>query len=134
MLRVLPRPRPRVEVIHAYDVPYRGLIYPSLSEDDAEEIKNELRSHATHELAKLLSTALTEADVRPQDRPHWAIHVRCGSPRAIVEKAIKKAETDLLVLGTRGYSGAAYVFLGTVAGDVLRAAKCDVLIVPPPIP
>jgi nucleotide-binding universal stress UspA family protein len=134
LLRVLPRPRPRVEVIHAYDVPYRGMIYPSLSEDDAEERKDELRSHATRELAKVLTTALAEADVRPHDRPHWAIHVRCGSPRVIVEKAIKKAETDLLVLGTRGYSGAAYVLLGTVAGDLLRAAKCDVLIVPPPIP
>ncbi len=42
-----------------------------------------------------------------------------------------KADTDLLVLGTRGRSGAAYVFLGSIAGDLLRAAKCDVLIVPP---
>jgi nucleotide-binding universal stress UspA family protein len=54
-----------------------------------------------------------------------------GSPRGVVEKAIKKAQTDLLVLGTRGYSGAAFVFLGTVAGDLLRAAQCDVLMVPP---
>jgi nucleotide-binding universal stress UspA family protein len=134
LLRVLPRPPPRVEVIHAYEVPYRGLIYPSLSEEDAEERKDELRSHASREVANLLSTALAEADVRPQDRPHWAVQVRCGSPRTIVEKAIKNAETDLLVLGTRGYSGATYVFLGTVAGDLLRAAKCDVLIVPPLIP
>jgi nucleotide-binding universal stress UspA family protein len=48
-----------------------------------------------------------------------------------VEKAMKRAETDLLVLGTRGYSAAAHVLLGTVAGDLLRAAKCDVLVVPP---
>jgi nucleotide-binding universal stress UspA family protein len=26
------------------------------------------------------------------------------------------------------------VFLGTVAGDVLREAKCDVLVVPPAAP
>ena len=49
----------------------------------------------------------------------------------MVEKAVKKADTDLLLLGTHGYSGMAYVLLGTVAGDMLRAAKCDVLIVPP---
>ena len=51
--------------------------------------------------------------------------------RLIVEKAMKKFDTDLLVLGTHGYSGTAYVLLGTVAGDLLRAAKCDVLVVPP---
>ena len=48
-----------------------------------------------------------------------------------VSDVISKAETDLLVLGTRGYSGAAYAFLGTVSGDLLREAKCDVLVVPP---
>ena len=42
-----------------------------------------------------------------------------------------RAETDLLVLGTHGYSGAAYVLLGTVAGELRRVARCDVLVVPP---
>jgi nucleotide-binding universal stress UspA family protein len=57
--------------------------------------------------------------------------VQYGSARGVVEKAVDKVEPDLLVLGTHGYSGLAYVFLGTVAGDLLRAAKCDVLMVPP---
>ena len=132
MLLLLPPPRRPVDVIHALDVPYQGLIYPSLSEDDAEARKYELRSNAAHELTKLLATALARADVRPEDRPFWKTHVRVGSPRIVVEKAIARAETDLLVLGTHGYSGAAYVLLGTVAGELLRAARCDVLVVPPP--
>jgi nucleotide-binding universal stress UspA family protein len=37
----------------------------------------------------------------------------------------------LLVLGTRGYTGVAHILFGTVAGDVLRAVACDVLVVPP---
>jgi nucleotide-binding universal stress UspA family protein len=130
-LRVLPPPRPRVEVIHALDVPYLNLVYPSLSEDEAEDRKDQLRSQATQELATLLATALAKAGVRPADRPFWKTHVTCGSPRLVVEKALKKADSDLLVLGTRAYSGAAYVFLGTVAGDLLRSANCDVLVVPP---
>ena len=134
MLRVLPPPRPRVEVIHAFDIPYRGLIYPSLSADDAEEWKAELRAKATRELAKLLVAALAKANVRPEDGPSWKTHVQYGSPRTVVDKAMKKAEPDLLVLGTHGYSGAGYVFLGTVAGDLLRAATCDVLVVPPAPP
>lgn len=35
MLRVLPPPRPRVMVIHAFDIPYQGLVYSSLSKEDA---------------------------------------------------------------------------------------------------
>jgi nucleotide-binding universal stress UspA family protein len=131
MLRVLPPPRPQVEVIHAFSVPYYGLVYPSLSEDEAEERKDELGAHAAHELSQRLAKALAQAGVRPGDAPFWKTHVRYGSPRMVVQKVMKKAETDLLVLGTRGYSGAAYVFLGTVAGDLLRAVDCDVLVVPP---
>jgi nucleotide-binding universal stress UspA family protein len=134
MLRVLPPPRPRVTVIHAFDAPpYQGTIYPSLPSDEAEERKDELRSSATRELAKLLATALAKAkaDLRQENGLFWKFDVRYGPPRSIVEKAMKKAETDLLVLGTRGHSGAVHMLLGTVAGDLLRAAKCDVLIVPP---
>jgi nucleotide-binding universal stress UspA family protein len=131
MLRALPPPRPRVDVIHAFSVPYHGLVYPSLSEDEAEERKDELGSHAARELSKRLATAVAKAGVRPEAAPYWKTHVRYGSPRMVVQKIMKKAETDLLVLGTRGYSAAAYVFLGTVAGDLLRAVDCDVLVVPP---
>jgi nucleotide-binding universal stress UspA family protein len=129
LLRFLPPPRPRVAVIHAYDVPYGNLFYPSLSRGQGDEKNDELQLKATRELESLLTLALV--NVPHADAPSWKTHVRYGSPRSVVEKAIKKTETDLLVLGTRGHSGAAYVFLGTVAGDLLREAKCDVLVVPP---
>ncbi len=131
MLLVLPPPRPRVEVIHAFGTPYQGIVYPSLLEDEAEERKDDLRVEATRALTKLLSTSLAHANVPPEQAPRFRCHVRHGSPRLVVEKTTRKAESDLLVLGTHGYAGAAYLFLGTVAGDLLRAAKCDVLIVPP---
>lgn len=131
MLRVLPAPRPWVDVIHAFEPRYRGLIYPSLPPEEAQERKRELRSQAAHELGKLLAAALAKAAARPDELPRWKTQVRYGAPRLVVEKATKKADTDLLLLGTHGYSGVAYVLLGTVAGDMLRAAKCDVLVVPP---
>ncbi len=131
-LLTLPPPRPRVLVFHAFSVPYEGMIYPSLSEDDAQEQRAELRSRAVHELSTLVSGALAKAGVAREDEPPWSTQVLHGSPRLVIGKAIQNAEPDLLVLGTHGYSGAAYVLLGTVAGDLLRAAPCDVLIVPPP--
>lgn len=130
MLRLIPPPRPRVAMIHAFDTPYQGMIYPSLSEEDAEEWRNELGRKATHRIAKLLAAALARASVSPADAPSWKMHVQCGSARLVIEKIVKKVDSDLLVLGTHGYSGVAHVVLGTVAGDVLRQVACDVLVVP----
>lgn len=131
LLLVVSPPRPVVEVVHAFDLPYRGLVYPSLTEDDAEDWKEELREGAAREVGKLLAAALVKANVRPDAGLRYKTRLQYGSPRIVVEKAMKKSSPDLLVLGTRGHTGAAYMFLGTVAGDLLRAAKCDVLVVPP---
>lgn len=131
LLRITPPPRPRVVVIHAYDAPYQGLIYPSLSTEDAEEYRDHYRQKAHRELDKIVSGALAQARVSPGDAPSWRTHVQYGAPRSIIEKAVKKEELDLLVLGTRGRAGVAHAFLGTVAGDVLRSVACDVLVVPP---
>jgi nucleotide-binding universal stress UspA family protein len=134
MLRVLPRPRPRVRVIHAVDVAYERWIYSSLSQDEAEVRRDELELQATRKLARLLPSALARANEPPEDAPSWKIDVRYGSPRRVIRKAIRKSEPDLLVLGTHGYSRAVLLLLGTVAGDLLREARCDVLIVPPRAP
>jgi nucleotide-binding universal stress UspA family protein len=131
LLKVVPPPRPRVTVIHAYDPPYQGLVYPSLSDDDAEDYRDQSRHEAVREIGELLASALLAAKVSPADAPTWSTHVQLGSARSIIAKAIKKADTDLLVLGTHGRSGLAYAFLGTVAGEVVRGVGCDVLVVPP---
>ena len=131
MFRVLPPPRPRITIVHAYDFPYGGPTYPSLSHAEAEGIKGDLHVDATRGLARVLATALARVNASPEDVPSWKITVRYGSPRVVVLAAVKAADADLLVLGTRGYAGAAYVFLGSVAGDLLRGARCDVLVVPP---
>ncbi|HVJ91529.1 MAG TPA: universal stress protein [Labilithrix sp.] len=131
LLRIVPPPRPRLTIIHAYDIPYRGFTYPSLTEDDADDYRDHYRQKASQELERLLATALARANVPPQDAPRWKPLLRYGSPRSTIEKFVEKAKPDLLVLGTHGYAGVAHTFLGTVAGDVLRAVTCDVLVVPP---
>lgn len=130
MFRIIVPPRPRLTVIHAFDSSYGRLVYPSLPEDVVEERRSELQQTASLQLGNLLADALARAGLSPKDAP-WKSHVRDGSPRLVIAKAVKKAETDLLALGTHGYSGLAHMFLGTVAGDVLRDVTCDVLVVPP---
>jgi nucleotide-binding universal stress UspA family protein len=131
MLRMISAPRLPVTVIHAFDVLFPGRAYMSLSEEDAEEWREESKREAARKLANLLVTSLARAKVAPGDGPMWRTHIRYGSPRLMIKKAVEKANTDLLVLGTRGYTGLMHLFLGTVAGDVLREVSCDVLVVPP---
>jgi nucleotide-binding universal stress UspA family protein len=126
LLKVVPPSWPRVTVIHAYDPPYHGHFHP-----DEAEYRERYRREAVHDVRTLMAAALSDAKVPARHAPGWNTHVRFGSPTTIVAKAAKDADTDLLVMGTRGRSGVAYVFLGTVAGDVLREVACDVLVVPP---
>jgi nucleotide-binding universal stress UspA family protein len=129
-VRMIPPPRPRVAIIHAFDAPYPRLAYPSLSTEETEEVKRELQLEVASKLANLIATSFRQLNIPRTDAPAWT-HIRYGAPRIVIEKAVKKAATDLLMLGTRGYSGVAYLFLGTVAGEVLRDVTCDVLVVPP---
>jgi nucleotide-binding universal stress UspA family protein len=131
LLRLIPRSRARVEIIHAYHDPYSARSYSGLSEEDAEEYRDHQRRKALREITRLLGAALLRAKVPRDDTPSWRTHVHHGAPRTLIEKTVRKANTDLLVLGTHGYSGMAHVLLGTVAGDVLRGVACDVLVVPP---
>jgi nucleotide-binding universal stress UspA family protein len=129
LLRVMPAPRPRVTVVHAFHAPYQSLSYPSISDDYASERKAQLRLESTRKLAALIEASAGEAPSAAQLA--FKPYVRYGSAQTVIEKALEAEDSDLLVLGTQGYTGLAHVFLGTVAGSILRAVKCDVLVVPP---
>ena len=92
---------------------------------------DDLHLKAARDVASVLRKALAKANVPLEHAPSWKTHIRFGSPRIVVDRAVRKIGADLLVLGTRGHSGAPLLFLGTVAGDLLRQSRCDVLIVPP---
>lgn len=54
-----------------------------------------------------------------------------GTTWQIVESALEKTKADLIVLGTRGRTGAAKLLLGSQAETILRRASCPVLTVGP---
>lgn len=131
VLRVLPPPRPRLAIIHAYDVPHWSLLYPSLTAGEADRTRDSFRIKAKRELDNAFAATLADTLASGEESPPWETYVDYGSARFVVRKVMKEMDTDLLVLGTRGYSRAADVFLGTAAGDLLRGAECDVLVAPP---
>jgi nucleotide-binding universal stress UspA family protein len=131
LFRVLPGPRRRFTVVHAHDPPYLGLVYASLSFDETAKVERQLRHTAAVHLDELVARAMPDPSDAGDERPVFKMYIRHGDPRTVIKGAVKKLDTDLLLLGTRGYTAAAQLFLGTVAGDVLRDVRCDVLVVPP---
>lgn len=128
-LRVIAPPRPRMEVVHAYEELYAGSMYPSLPTEQAREHRDFQRQKRLHDVARMVTAA--EVKGSPPGELSWSPRVRLGSPRTVIPTAVAETRADLLILGTHGRAGLAHAFLGTVAGDVLREVRCDVLVVPP---
>ncbi|MBV9880680.1 MAG: universal stress protein [Gemmatirosa sp.] len=55
-----------------------------------------------------------------------------GAPAAEILAAAERHQADVVVMGTRGAGAVRRVLLGSVACEVLRNARCAVLVVPPP--
>jgi len=54
-----------------------------------------------------------------------------GYPRDTILSALEERRTDLAILGTHGRGGFERLMLGSVAGEVVRRAGCNLLVVPP---
>ena len=104
----------------------RGLVHRKIRIEPRVQV-----GAAAKQIAACAAEVKAELIVMGKHAPLWNVHVRHGTPYSVVRRMVDRSETDLLVLGTQGFSGAAYVFLGSIAGELLRAAKCDVLVVPP---
>lgn len=59
--------------------------------------------------------------------------IRVGNPYYSVQDMIKEYKIDLIVMGTKGASGAKEILIGSNAEKVVRHAKCPVLTVQGPI-
>lgn len=129
LLRLLPAPRPAVSVVHAYSRLLPSMTYPSLPQEVVMEYGSSQRADASRELDRLLAKARPPKASEPVV---WKPYVLQGSPRNVIRETCARVRADLLVVGTHGYSRATQLLLGSVTGDALRDATCDVLVVPPP--
>jgi nucleotide-binding universal stress UspA family protein len=130
-LRVLSPPRPPITLVHAYLVPYQSLMYSNLSRKEMKRYRGHWHEQATRDGAELLARARALSSSAVDDSVVWTLRVAHGRPRIVIRTAAVRSRADLLVMGTHARRGAAYAFLGTVAGDVLRLVSCDVLLAPP---
>lgn len=92
------------------------------AETTAQSYRDDARAKATEKLETLLA---------PEERER--LRSRCvvlnGSAAHEIVRYAQEQNIDLIVMGTRGRRALAYMFLGSVAEHVVRAATCPVLTV-----
>ncbi|WP_426753662.1 universal stress protein [Myxococcus sp. Y35] len=115
-------PGSELTLVHAYDVPLEYAVFPGLPSKERTQYQKTFKAAAERKLSALRR----ELDARGV--PHQLVMENGGS-RSIVLEFVDDQGADLLALGTRARSGVAYALLGSVATDLIREAKCDVLVV-----
>ena len=83
--------------------------------------ERELLAAAELELARLASE-LRQSEIAVETR------AVVGSPARLTLDIARQVGADLIVTGTHGRKGAAHLFLGSVAEQVVRASQCPVLV------
>lgn len=108
-------PYPEISVLHVIDT---TLIAETSNGSDVafEELKKEAGN-----VYKLAKQYLGEGMMYIEED---------GAPQAVISRMIESTQYDLLILGTRGRSVVASIFLGSIAEHLLHHSKIPLLIVP----
>jgi nucleotide-binding universal stress UspA family protein len=131
LLDTVGAPYPPITVLHAIDTPFSTLRYPNLTAGQLRGARAHAKRTATEALRIAMQEGVAHSHVAPQSAPLWKLVIRNGDTRSVIAQGVEQHHVDLLAVATRGRRGLAHAFLGTVAGDVLRRVRCDVLSVPP---
>ncbi|MCZ7627138.1 MAG: universal stress protein [Candidatus Methylomirabilota bacterium] len=95
---------------------------PQTPEYDIGQVIDSLVKNAEDNLKKL-------AEGVPEPKSVFRLDVQVGVEHVEITKYAEREKIDLIVMGTRGRTGLAHVFLGSVAERVVRHASCPVLTV-----
>lgn len=95
---------------------------PQTPEYDIGQVIDSLVKNAEDSLKKLVESV-------PEPHPVFRLDVQVGVEHVEITKFAEREQIDLIVMGTRGRTGLAHVFLGSVAERVVRHAPCPVLTV-----
>lgn len=111
------------QLLHAYDLPFRGLMHGGASLDRlAKKHEQQFEAMIQQQKAEFVASL-------PKSIPQLDWNLKYGSPEDLILNAAKELNPDLLVLGTHGRTGVGRAILGSVAEAVIGRAKCDVLAV-----
>lgn len=114
-----------LDMLHTYRIPMDYHIPADLiASMDKEE----------HEIVDALLARVVEQyfEAHPQDKGKVNIDTFAeqGFSSDVIINFAKKHQHDLIVMGTKGASGLAEVFLGSMTANVMERSKCPVLAIP----
>jgi nucleotide-binding universal stress UspA family protein len=121
-----------IDVVSVADVvqPWHTGIAPTMYAQVLEAHARDL-AHAKAECTRIAEE--TVARLAAAGRTVRAV-VRTGDPAAEIIAATEESGADLVVMGSRGRTGLARIFLGSVARNVLHASDVSVMVVHGPRP
>ena len=121
-------PAARLHLVHAYQVPFKGLLGPGVYPDElAYEQRMELDTFLAEEMAALEGRARDLGAI--PGRIEKAVVE--GQAPPVLREACVRAGTDLVVIATHGRSGITRAIWGSVAADLLNDPPADVLVIKP---
>ena len=121
-------PRAQINLVHAFEVEFESTLRRAgTTEDRIQMYRSEAREKALAEMAAFASRlALPRGQA-------WSTAVLGYPPKVIVD-AVEQGNAQLVVLGKHAAGVVEHLMVGSVALQVLEMAKCDVLVVPEPVP
>ena len=112
-----------VKLVHAFDIPFRGLLFGGASmEQLAKKHQKQFQDTVDEQTETFLNTL--SVSVTPRQ-----VIAREGMPEDVVLQVAGETRCDLLVIGTHGRSGLGRALLGSVAESLIARAPCDILAV-----
>ncbi len=106
-------------VVHVSESPF---VDPNLAEFDTQTFEENARQSARAQLEKVV------AELRA-DGLEASARLLAGVPWHEVAECARREAADLIVAGTRGYTGLKHILLGSTAERIVRHAPCPVLVV-----
>lgn len=110
------------KVVFLYVIDVRTIQTSSLTGVDSGILRTTLRNAAERYLNEAAKLA-EEENITFQNR------IREGLPAEDILKEIEEEKIDLVIMGSKGMSGAHRVIIGSTAEEVVRWSPCPVLIV-----
>ncbi len=111
----------RIDLLYCFPNPQfpdaTGLLTPF-----SPDLIEDARKDSERQLGGLLTA-------KEREQYHVTAVVILGDPLTQITDYAKRADIDLIVMGTHGRSGLTHMFLGSVAERAVRTAPCPVLTV-----
>lgn len=111
-------------VVHAHEPLYEGMM--NTLGVGRESIVGYAAASRDQALAHIKSIVAANS----RDARRYQVTVVERRPASAILRVVESLKPDLVVLGTRGHGRFRRALLGSVANEVLRTVRCDVLLVP----